>query len=434
MRKLFTCFRAVIFGLMVMVSQAVASDEPKDYSGDFLTRSNLLGDFGGLRNKLAEKGITADMSFTQMWQGITAGGKEKGGEYGGRGDVVLNFDTEKVGAWKGGLFTIELEGKYDRDVNVRTGAMMEVNSNQTYPSAVSEGINVSQLMFTQFVLPRIGFMIGKIQTGTDTNEFSSGKGDVQFSNIAFTFNPVGFSTMPYTALGAGIVIFPTGDKKDATIKFFAMDANGKPNTTGFDTVFHGNTTYILEERVRSNFFGLTGHHLLGGSYSTKSFTSLDQNLRLVLENRTIQEKSYSWCVYYNFDQYFYEKEKGSGNGVGIFGRFGASDGNPNPVHYFVSAGLGGKGVVPSRSHDSFGIGYYYINVGHPTFVGLFGNRSFLGDEQGFEAYYTIAISPWMKVTPDIQVVRPTQKQMISNGVVKDINTTTIAGIRLQLVF
>ena len=30
-----------------------------------------------------------------------------------------------------------------------------------------------------------------------------------------------------------------------------------------------------------------------------------------------------------------------GQGVGLFGRFGASGGNPNPMQYFYSAGVGG---------------------------------------------------------------------------------------------
>ena len=35
---------------------------------------------------------------------------------------------------------------------------------------------------------------------------------------------------------------------------------------------------------------------------------------------------------------------------------GASDGNPNPVKFAFLAGIGGKGVVPGRPQDSFGVG------------------------------------------------------------------------------
>ena len=43
-------------------------------------------------------------------------------------------------------------------------------------------------------------------------------------------------------------------------------------------------------------------------------------------------------------------------GIGVFFAFGASDGNPNPVQYGFLAGIGGKGVIPGRADDSFGIG------------------------------------------------------------------------------
>ena len=146
-------------------------------------------------------------------------------------------------------------------------------------------------------------------------------------------------------------------------------------------------------------------------------------------------------MYYNFDQYFYEPKKGSGQGIGIFGRFGASDGNPNFMHYFYSIGIGGKGVIPGRPLDSYGIGYYYIDITSPTFTGPFADRSALRDEQGFEAYYNIAVTPWMKLTPDIQVIRGAQKNVVSINTAgtsivstKSIDTATVLGLRLQLIF
>jgi porin len=426
-------FAALLAIVILPESQAGATEEVKKYSGSPGARDVLTGDWGGARNDLAEKGVTLDFTFTQVAQGLTSGGKDTGWEYGGRGDLVASLDTRKLGLWPGGVFSVEVEGNYGEDINARTGAMMEVNSNQLYPMADAPALNIPEVMLTQFFSNEVGIVIGKVDTGTDANEFAAGKGDTHFFNFAFTFSPVASFTMPYSALGAGVIILPTGDEKAAKIKVFALDANGTPNTTGFDTVFEGNTTYDIDVRVRTDFLGLTGHQLIGAAYSTKDFRSLDQNLRIVLEDRSIQQKDGSWSLYYNFDQYLYEENKGSGRGFGIFGRFGASDGNPNPVHYFYSLGVGGKGVL-GRSLDSFGIGYYYITVGHPTFTGSFAGRSFLRDEQGLEAYYTIGITPWMKLTPDIQVIKPAQKQMVTGGSVANVGTATVVGLRLQLIF
>lgn len=424
---------------LLSVSQAAAEEEVKSYSGTLWTRPALSGDWNGVRSRLARSGVTFDLGLTQIGQGLVHGGKDTGWEYGGRGDLVVNADTQGLGLWPGGLLTLEAEGHFGADVNSRTGALMAVNNNQTFPIANVGGVGFPQVMLTQLLSRRLGVVVGKVGTGSDTNEFAAGKGEVQFFNVAFAFNATAMLTIPYSALGAGVIILPTGDDKVAKLKLFVVDSDGKANTAGFDTLFDGSTTYHAEGRVRTLLFGLTGHQLIGGAYSTKTFTALAQNVRLVIEDRSLQQKHGSWTAYYNFDQYLYETKAGSGRGVGLFGRFGMSDGNPNPVKYLYSAGIGGRGVVPGRPLDSFGIGYYYITVGHPTFTGPFATRSLRGDEQGGEAYYDVAITPWMKLTSDIQIVRPAQNRTdgTSDGgagaSVKQVDTATVMGIRLQLI-
>jgi porin len=225
--------------------------------------------------------------------------------------------------------------------------------------------------------------------------------------------------------------------------FLVFDSNGQANRSGFDTAFEGNLTYAFEGRVRTNFFGMTGHQLLGATYSTKDFTSLEQNSLVLLKDilqhlplDTAKEDN-SWCVYYNFDQYLYEPKKGQG--IGVFGKFGATDGKANPIHHFYSIGIGGKGAIPGRPLDQFGIGYYYMDLSHPKLTGIISEK-FLRDEYGVEAYYNFAITPWMKLTPDIQIIRPAKSKLsVSSGPPPVINkasidTATVLGLRLQVVF
>jgi porin len=155
-------------------------------------------------------------------------------------------------------------------------------------------------------------------------------------------------------------------------------------------------------------------------------------------------KKGSWNIHYNFDQYLYEPKKGSGEGIGIFGRFGASDGNPNFMHYFYSLGIGGKGMFESRPNDRFGLGYYYLDNNNPKLTGLFRSTKLLRDEYGFEAFYNFAITPWLQLTPDIQIVRGSQKDKLTIvsgplGILpridkQSIGTATVLGLRLKMVF
>jgi porin len=423
---------------------AVDQDTGKTYSGDFWTRSTLAGDWGGTRNEWAAKGVTFDINLTQTGMSVISGGKNQGWEYSGRGDITLNMDTGKMGLWPGGFITVEVEGNYNRSVNLDTGAMLPVNANQIFPTTGSDQLNIPNVSIMQFFSHSIGVFAGKLATITshsgDMNEFAHGKGDTQFLNLAFNFNPAVSLTVPYSTLGAGVIILPTQNPAEAIINMMAYDGNGEAESSGFDTVLKSNTNYAIEGRVRTDFFGLTGHQLAGLTYSTRNFSSLDQSLHIIIESGTIEQEDDSWSFHYNFDQYLYEPNKGSGQGIGIFGRFGASDGNPNPVHYFYSLGIGGKGVL-GRPMDQCGIGYYYMDISNPKFTGPLGTREFLRDEYGVEAYYNFAITPWMKLTPDIQFIRPAQKETLQidsehllASKKKDVDTATVVGLRLQIVF
>src|SRR4029077_6625900 len=102
---------AMVLGLIFLlgvflVKNVVAQDtSPKDpYSGDLWSRSTLTGDWWGVRNQLADKGVTFDLNITQVGQGVVAGGKNGAWEYGGRGDMVMNVDSGKLRVWAGGVF------------------------------------------------------------------------------------------------------------------------------------------------------------------------------------------------------------------------------------------------------------------------------------------------------------------------------------------
>jgi porin len=455
--KRFAIVVAAIFLFGIFLSARLpAAETPtaNPYAGDLWSRSTLTGDWGGFRNELAAKGVTIDMNVTQIGQGVVNGGKSGAWQYGGRGDLTINVDSQKLGLWPGGFFNLELEGNWASAVNRNTGALMPVNTSQILPLP-GDIFGVPAWNFAQFLSPYFGLSLGKFATITNTsgdmNEFAHGKGATQFMNLAFNFNPLLAFTVPYSTLGIGAIVLPTKDPKDATVTLFVMSSNGQANTSGFEDL-NGNAIVVAGEgRVRTDFFGLTGHQLLGTTFSNKKFTSIDQRLdQDVIENGVVRAEKGSWNIYYNFDQYLYEPKKGVDRGVGLFGRLGVSDGNPNFMKFFGSFGVGGKGMFESRPHDQFGWGFYYINIDNPRLgvdiprlPGLSRNVEFLRDEYGFEAYYNFALTPWALLTPDIQIIRGAQKDKFSVtqgplGVPridrKSISTSTVLGLRLQLVF
>jgi porin len=444
MRRLLTITAALILLGISLQWQVEAQDAPpaNPYSGDIWTRSTLTGDWGGLRNQLAEKGVTLDLSVTQIGQGVVNGGKSGAWQYGGRGDIVMNVDSQKLGLWPGAFLNLEAEGNWASSVNPNTGALMPANNSQVFPLP-GQNFDLIALNFTQFLSPYFGLTIGRYATITSTsgdmNAFAHGKGDTQFMNLALNVNPVLIFTVPYATLGTGVIVLPTKNPKEAIVSFLVLQANGQPNTSGFGDLNGNDILVVGEGRVRTDFFGLTGHQLFGTTFSNKKFTSIDQRLGNVIETGSLGEKKGSWNIYYNFDQYLYEPKKGVDRGVGVFGRLGVSDGNPDFMKFFGSFGVAGKGVFESRPLDQFGLGYYFINIANPTIQGPLQTRSFLRDEYGFEAYYNFAITPWLKLTPDIQIVRGAQKHKLTRSPLpvlskESIDTATTLGLRVQMVF
>ena len=200
-----TLFLIVISFGVKLEAQEAPSATP--YSGDLWRRSTLSGDWGGLRNDLAAKGVTIDMNITQVGQGVVNGGKSGAWQYGGRGNITINADTQKLGLWPGGFFMLEAEGNWASSVNAKTGALMAVNNNQLFPLPPGDIFAVPAWNFTQFFSPYPGLFIGKLDTTSgDANEFAHGKGDTQFMNTALNFNAPALFTIPYSTLGTGIIV------------------------------------------------------------------------------------------------------------------------------------------------------------------------------------------------------------------------------------
>jgi porin len=251
------------------------------------------------------------------------------------------------------------------------------------------------------------------------NEFAHGKGSQQFLNPALSFNPVTALTVPYSTLGVTAIILPS---KELLITAGVLDPHGDPSTSGFDTFFEDGASFVAEGRYTTKFFGKTGHQLLGGSYSTSSYTDLDQRVaNLIFPGLPTKEADSSWSAYWNADQYFYQPDTTVNRGVGVFARFGISDGEANPIENFASIGIGGKGVVPGRENDGFGLGYFYSWIADNRLTSRLGFE----DAEGLEAYYEIALTPALRLTPDIQWIQPSQQR---------VDSSWIAGLRLFTAF
>ena len=140
---------------------------------------------------------------------------------------------------------------------------------------------------------------------------------------------------------------------------------------------------------------------------------------------------------YAFDQYFWQPDGDPKHGVGLFFAFGTSDGNPDPIQYAFLAGIGGKGVVPGRPDDSFGFDLARTQFSN-SFLPLLRQQFNLGlqRENAIEMYYNMAITPWINVTSDLQIIYSGLNRVLSSttGQLTGIDTAVVAGARLRVRF
>ena len=411
----------------------------EDYSGDLWSRPALTGDWGGFRNTMAKRGINLDVDLVQGVQGLNSGGSFRNHDsirypYAGHAEYRLNVDTGKLGLWPGGFLTIMGESQFGKYLNGReTGALLPPNAAALYPIPFDETTTLTSVVFTQFLAKWFGIYLGKLDTfGGDMNAFAH-EWKTQFMNTGFGPTPVFFNIFPYSTLGAGLIVLPTDSVQ---FTFTAASPGGTANRAGFSTLFDEGVVLDAELRVGIKPFGLPGHQLLGGVWSSTSFTSLAQDPRTAipvgdiirgeislsnaLSEVQISKTTGSWMAYYNFDQFLYTTKADGSQGIGIFGRVAFGDRNTNILEQFYSFGIGGQGLIPGRDLDRFGIGFYYTNFSnHLPEIVLSGN------EIGLEVFYNIAATNWLYVTPDIQVIEPAGKRA---------TTAFLTGLRLQMRF
>jgi porin len=457
----------LLLGLALVILSGKASAQlvevPATWGGDILSRPRLTGDWGGLRDELGQKGIVLDVDLLLTPQVVMGGGRNTGGDFWGNMDYTLNVDTQKLGLWPGGFFKVSADTGFGSNIFQNAGTIVPVNTAALIPAPDDRTTALMNATLTQFLSPQFGVTAGKLNLLDAGETEFYGNYRTQFMNAAFNF-PMTFALLPLSTFGGGVVVLP---RDDILLSGLAIGPNGAPISNDVGQAFHG-VLILGNGKLTVKPFGLVGHQSLGFTWNNQNRFSLDQDpsniARLLLDQRfpllanpgpvltqilasrfpnllvptqPLNRANNSWTISYTFDQYFWQPDGDPKHGVGVFFAFGASDGNPDPIQYAYLAGIGGKGVVPGRPDDSFGIG-----LARTQFSGSFlpfERQQFnlgLQREDAIEMYYNMAITPWMNLTSDLQIVDSGLNKAISptTGKLTGIDTVVVAGARLQVRF
>lgn len=404
-----------------------------NYGGDVADRERLTGDWNGSRTDLANKGFMLNIDWLQIAQGVVSGGARQDWDYSTSLSVSGSLDLYRMGVLPGALVRFRLEGRTGESVNDDSGVLLPVNTGSFSPltSPTNDSIaSMTELNYTQFLSEHFGVTMGKFQTmDGDPNEFASGRGNTQFMNFNFVQNGALALTVPYSVIGAGVIWLPT-DK--ITVSSLVMTTKDSSTTTGFNNTSEG-WTWVSEVDTQYKLGELPGGFNAGFSYAfAGEFTNLGGQF-IPREGIVFTKASDSWAAYLSAWQYLYTPDKVPAKidqtdgrpdlrGLGLFARFGFADTDTNPVDWTFSGGIGGRGLIPSRDNDTYGVGYVYTKLeSGGRFVSLLINDS----TQAFEAFYNVAVTRSVGLTFDVQW---------TDGAVNRFDSATILGCRMYVRF
>jgi porin len=397
-----------------------------DYRGDFWNRSTLFGDFDGGRQRLYDQGVTLDGQLTQVYQGVTSGGSAKGKgnwEYFGLLEAQMTLDTAKLGWWSGGLFVFTGQSSFGNALKSQVGNLSPVNENALFPKPFDDSTELMEYHLIQALPHDTVVVVGRINASNylDQNSFAW-LATSQFFNASMNANPTLGAFISMSTYGA---LFMTKVNENLTIAYGTWTPNTKVGDYGGDWKDYG-LAFIPEFKYKA--FDHPGQTQIIMLYSSADATDVgNPNLipGIITGNRPT--KSGNWIVEISGEQYFWEPEGASvpaaqggrkeyfrvptknfdinQPGFGVFYRFSWTPEDRNPYNIYLSGGVGGRGVVPGRPWDRFGIGAYWLKESSDL-RNVPGGGKVLKDESGVEAFYNLAITPALQLSFDGQWIRP----------------------------
>ncbi len=403
-----------------------------------LEQSSLTDTPDGPKAQLRKIGIMPDVWVTQFSQGQTAGDASKAWRYGGRLDAFLKLDAEKLGLWPGSHLNVQYEHCLGQNINRRDFALAPVNTALAYVECDGYHSALS-LSITQDLGESVSVSAGKfnMMTLASKTPLIGGGGIDTFMNRAFALPSTGVA---YTALrgnaGDRVVIsapyliggIVTLRTEQIDFALMIADPRSAIDPRVVEQPFEKGLAVGGAATLKTEIAGLRGFHTWRAAYSNARGFDLDDITDLprpaALGSASRTKKGF-WFTSYAIQQYLVQSAQNPAVGWGLFALATLSDGNPSPVKWSVLAGLGGNNLMEGRKNDRWGFGYFHFGFTEPLLGGLAALGVNRRGESGFEAFYNLAITPWLRLSADLQVIAPWNPSA---------SQATYAALRLQTKF
>lgn len=395
---------------------AVADSKPEDrewFNGaKFWTWKHLLGDVGGGRTWLENKGITAAGSFTLDWSSVYSGGLRNVASTRDLFDANITADLDKLVKLPGGTIYADFYSGSMRGGSRDVGDIQGISGLET-GRAVTQ---LAQLWYEQKLFKDVlRVKIGKVDANSEFAYVQSGA-DFNNSSVVFTPALTAFPSYPNPSTAANVFVYPT-DRLYAGFGFYDGSAVVGNNTgsLGPAPLFHGAEYVYLAEFggtwTKDSSIG-PGRAGIGAYHHTASFTKFDGNstgntsgLYAIAEQRL-------WSA---------DPKKDDAQSVWCFGQFGFANEDVSATHFHVAGGLVLRGTFPTRESDTTGVYASWVNTSRAS------GSPYTNDELTLEVYYKLQITGFLSIKPDLQYI-------INPGGNSTTDNAFVGALRMQVAF
>lgn len=400
------------------------TNERPPYS--LLTTPGLTGDWGGVRTDLEELGFTLSPVLYTGYTHNMRGGRSTSNAHDLPGMVQYNveLDFDKMGLVPGGSFFIRATQTWNDGIRRKTGSISRPT--HVWGDSGDNEILVDKWWWRQdFFDGRLELRLGKLLNIVDLFDMNEYAGNMytRFTNSFLTSNPV-FPAAK--SIGAFIRVRPTDW---LYFQAAAMDPYQIQTRTGFDTAFHSPCHFYgfwemgLTPTWNTAKGPMPGNYRFGLWYDPRTKTVFRDTRGGELPER---KKSGDVGFYLNFDQLVWKEndDPADSQGLGVFGRYGYAQGDVNLIEHFWSVGAQYQGLIPTRDRDilAFGVGQGILSRQYRSEINRLADR-----ETVYETYYLIQVTPWMQLSPHLQVIT-------NPGGTRDARDALVGGARLRVLF
>jgi porin len=383
----------------------------KEQVKDVWNRDLFTDDWGGMRTYLHDHGIDIDLRLSQYGQGVASGGVNQNGEYGGSMDYRVNADLEKLfGLWKGLSFNMHARTRFGKDVNADAGALVLPNAGLMLPLPGDySGTNITGLTVTQSLFDgRADVFFGKLDVIDLVTGFfpQIGYGQEGFWNINALV-----SAMPWFGSVQGLSLWGGGawTVKNEMVQGGVIFAGTENVTTSWDfsPSFQDGVFMAGFYRFFWDVSDMPGYFLVFAGGSTKYQASNDPNdfINIPGQSPVSTDRKRPWDFAAYVYQVFWQAEKDPSRKAAFFiGGTGGPD-NPQFSNWNLFATIEMFGLMASRPSDRMGVAGW-VNGLSENFTDLVSPVAAIRDYTwGVELYYSVELSQWLHLTPDLQLVK-----------------------------